>query len=351
MRRAMVILAAVILTIGLAVPGFTQDCKIPVFAGTPGAVDLGSWGSGNIEVDEEESFLEGEALKVETTGFFAGGRLQLKQPLEASRFLADPEGGYLKLVVKIHEPAPAQPLMPEGGMFPGEDGMFPGDMPWDPEMFPGGWPPEGMAPGRFPPGVDPGMEPWMDPGMMEPGMEPGMEPWWDEGMEGMEGVMAPPAPPKKITMIRALIVTDLGAIDSGAIEVAEYPEIVEDWVQIVLPLSAFDGPADIREGTIQHIALFGNVEETFWVGDVTLGYEEQPLIADAGGNRSARANAPTQFEAAPQAEGVSASYVWDFDDLDGIQEEGFGRETTWSFPEAGYYVVTLTVSDPGRQEG
>jgi len=307
---------------------------LPLFSGNLGAVETGSWGSGSIEVDEEESYLEGDALKVETSGFFAGGRLDLKEPLEASRFLTDPAGGYLKLVVKVHEPEATQPGMEPGMMFPGGfpgEGAFPGEMPMDPGMVP----PEAM-----PPEMEPGMGPGMDPGMMDPGMGP-------EWMEpGMGGPIAPPEPPKKITRVRALLVTELGAIDSGAIEVADYPEIVEDWVEIVLPLDRFAGPVDISAGKIQHIALFGDVEETFWVGDVTIGYEEQPLLADAGENIITKANTATTFRAAPQPEGVRAVYVWDFDDLDGVQEEGYGPEATWTFLTPGYYTVTLTVRDP-----
>lgn len=333
MRRAAGVLTAVIFITGLAAAGFAQECKIPLFTGNLGAVELGSWGSGTIEADEEESYLEGEALKVETSGFFAGGRLTLKEPLEASRFLSDPSGGYLKLVVKIHEPEAEQPTGPEG-MMPGEgmmmpgEGMMPGEMPMDPGMVP----PEDMPPGMEP-GMDPGM---MDPGMMDPGM---MEP-------GMGEQMAPPEPPEKIEQLRVLIVTGEGAIDSGTIEIADYTEIVEDWVEIVLPLDSFDGPVDVSTGQIQHIAVFGDVEETFWLGDVTLGYEEQPLLADAGENMTTKVDTPTQFEAAAQPEGVNALYVWDFDDLDGIQEEGYGRQTTWRFLTAGYYTVTLTVTDP-----
>ncbi|MFW6437499.1 MAG: PKD domain-containing protein [Armatimonadota bacterium] len=360
MRRAAVVLTAAIVLFGLTSAGFAQECEIPLYTGNLDALQIGGWGSGTVEVDEEESYLDYDVLKVETTGFFAGGRLELNEPLEASQFLTDPEGGYLKLVVKIHEPEPAQPM--EGEMFPGEGEMFPGEMP--PDMEPGMWGP-GMEPGMPPPPeMEPGMPPMdpemmdpgmmdpemMDPGMMPPGMDPGM---WDPGMmepgmmePGMGGPMAQPEPPAKISLLRALLVTDEGAIDSGEIDIAEYAEIVEDWVQIVLPLDRFEGPVDISEGQIKHIALFGDVEETFWVGDVTLGYEEQPLLADAGESRTVKVDEPVTFEAAPQPEGVTASYVWDFDDLDGIQEEGFNRETTWTFPQAGYYVVTLTVTDP-----
>ncbi len=361
----MVLSFAAVLMLGLLAAGHA-DSKTVLFSGSLQGAELGSWGSGTIELDEEESYLEGEALRVETTGFYEGGRLQLTQPLAADTFLSDPEGGYVRLVVKVHEPEEQAPVGPGGMMGPGGFPAEPGMMPAEPGMFPaepGMVPPEpgmipgqpGMMPGQ--PGVDPGMmippeDPAMmgmppEPGMMMPGMEPGMEP----GMMGpaVGGVGVPQGPPPKIEQLRVLLVTDMGAVDSGPIVLADYAEIVEDWVQVVVPMSAFKG-ADLTGSSIQHVALFGDVEETFWVGELELGYEEQPLVADAGENITTTVDRMTPFEAAPQPEGVSASYVWDFDDLDGIQEEGYGAETSWTFLTPGYYVVTLTVKDPaGRR--
>jgi len=353
----MVLSCAAVLVAGLVAAGHA-DSKTVLFSGSLQGAELGSWGSGTIELDEEESYLEGEALRVETTGFYEGGRLQLTQPLAADTFLADPAGGYVRLVVKVHEPEEQTPMWPGGmmgpggfpaepGMMPGEPGMFPaepGMFPAEPGMMPG-------QPGMMAPPEDPGMmgvppEPWMmEPGMMGPGMmEPGMM-----GVPGVGGMGVPQGPPPKIAQLRVLVVTDMGAIDSGPITLADYAEIVEDWVQIVVPMSAFKG-ADLTGCSIQNIALFGDVEETFWVGELELGYEDQPLVADAGENVTSTADRMTPFEAAPQPEGVSASYVWDFDDLDGIQEEGYGAETSWTFLTPGYYVVTLTVKDPAGRK-
>ncbi len=351
-RAAIVVSCAAVLLLGLAIAGHA-DTKAVVFSGGLHSAEPASWGAGTIEIDEEETYLEGEALRVETTGFFEGGRLLLTQPLEADTFLADPAGGYIRLVVKINEPEPATPEIPAGGMIPGEglfplgpDGMpmpvDPGMMPLEPGMVgpPGAMPPGGGPPMDIPPEMmEPGM---LEPGMMEPGMMmPGM------GVPGVGmGVGPASAPPPKIAQLRVLLVTDKGAIDSGPIVLADFAEIVEDWVQVVVPLSAFAGVVDVGGAEIQNIALFGDVEETFWVGELELGHEEQPLVADAGENVTTPVEKLTQFDAAPQPEGVRATYVWDFDDLDGIQEEGYGPETSWTFLTPGYYVVTLTVSSP-----
>lgn len=340
-RRATSVLSCVaLLAAGVLAWGQT-DCKNVLFSGKLQGAKLGSWGSGIAEFDEEEAFLEGGAVRVETTGFFEGGRVDLSTPLAADQFFADPAGGYLRLVVKVNEPAAATPVAAP------VTGQFPGAFPPDPGMFPGGPADPGMAPGFDPgmaPPVDPGMAPGFDPGMFPEGVPPG-------GMipGGQVTGVAPP-PPTKITQVRALIVADGGMVDSGPIALDRYPEVVEDWVEIVVPLSAFGDTSAMRGGQIRHIALFGDVKETFWVGDLTIGYEQQPLVADAGENIVTRVNRETEFKAAPQPEGVKATYVWDFDGLDGIQEEGFGPQTTWTFLTPGYYDVTLTVRDPdGRR--
>lgn len=316
------------------------DLKKVLFSGELEGITLGSWGSGVAELDEEETFLEGGAIRIETRGFYEGGRIDLATPLSADQFFADPEGGYLRLVVKVNEPEPTAPAevvagagMP--GAFPVEPGLVPGGpgmMPPEPGMVP---PEPGMvAPPE--PGMMPGVEPPMFPGEMPPG----------EMMPGGPVVGAAPPEPVKITELRVLVAGDRGMVDCGPIVLEDYAEVVEDWVEIVLPLSAFGDTSVMRGEQIQHIALFGNVEETFWVGDLTIGYERQPLIADAGDNIVTRVNRETEFKAAPQPEGVKAVYVWDFDALDGFSEEGFGAETTWTFLTPGFYDVTLVVRDP-----
>ncbi len=313
-----------------------DDVVFNLFSGRLDAVSIGSWGAGTIELDEDEAYLEGESLKIETTGFYEGGRLDLNEPIPAASLLADPDGGYLRIVVKTHEPVPERPERPE----------FPHEM--DPEMYPEDFP----------------MDPDMDPRHRRPREGPPMDPYMDEmppeymedeyymDMPGMyePGIAAPPAPPREIEQLRVVLITEEGAVDSGSIQILMYPEVVDDWKQIVIPMSAFRGPVDISDSEIVQIALFGDTDEKFYLGELALGYEEQPLIADAGENLTVQAGEEVTFEAAPQPENVSASYTWDFDHLDGIQEEGYGRETTWAFETPGHYLVTLTVSDPdGRK--
>ncbi len=164
MRQATFISLSVALLGSLAM-GVRADEKVDVYSGNPGAVTIATWGAGVMEADEEETYLDSPALRVETKGFYEGGRLILAKPLAADTFLAKPENGYISLVVKAHEPEVTE--VPMGGV--GDFGVIPGgDFPMAPGMDPAMMDPGMMAP---PPGGGPGFpgeEPPMDPGMWSP---------------------------------------------------------------------------------------------------------------------------------------------------------------------------------------
>jgi len=80
-----------------------------------------------------------------------------------------------------------------------------------------------------------------------------------------------------------------------------------------------------------------------------VGQEDAPLLADAGENLKARVEEDATFTAKEQPGGVKVNYTWDFDDTDGIGEDGYGSTTKWTFLAPGHYNVTLTVSDPADQ--
>jgi hypothetical protein len=354
MQRAAVIGLSVALLGSLAM-GVRADEKVDVYSGNPGAVTLAAWGAGLIEADEEETYLDSPALRVETEGFYEGGRLILAKPT----FLAKPENGYVSLVVKVHEPEAPEVTGGPGGV--GDFGIIPGGDAMDPAM---------MDPGMVPaePGGGPGF-PGEEPPLDDAGMMPGGEVFIPEG--GGMGPTAPPEPPAKITQLRVLLVTDKGELGSGPITVAHYPETTEDWHAITVSLADFGGSVDLAGATIESIAVFGDVEETFYLGSLTIGEEDKPLLAaiegvvvpegranddeeededaaaaDAAANRvTVKVDQEVTFKAAAQPDGSSAACLWDFDDLDGLQEQGFGPEAAWTFLTPGHYVVTLLVSD------
>lgn len=332
MQRAALIVACVGVLVVFAAMGAGADQKLELYSGSLDRVDLAAWGAGTVEQTDEEMYLEAETLRVDTKGFFEGGRLDLKAPQDMASYLSKPEGGYVMMMVKAHkpEPEPTEIAPGPGEIVPG--GEFP--------LVPGAedaMPAEVMAEdvmAEEPMADMAGEEAW--------GMEPGM---------GVPVTVAqPPAPPPEVTRLRLLLVTEQGELDSGPVVLAQCAEVVDGWLRVVVPLSSFKGARAIKAGKLEQIALLGDVDEHFYVGQLVLGQEDAPLVADAGDNVTARVEQEATFTAKPQPGGARATYSWDFDDLDGIQEEGFGAEATWTFLTPGYYVVTVTASDPAGQK-
>jgi hypothetical protein len=148
-----------------------------------------------------------------------------------------------------------------------------------------------------------------------------------------------------------VLLTDEGHLATGKIPLDFNAADEEGWIRVLVPLDKFGLSRDAKGGRLERIALAGDAEESFWVGSMTLVVEDQPLYADAGETRKAKAGEKIRFRGADQKHPIKARYAWDFDDLvDGVTEDDFGQEVEWDFPEAGFYAVTLTVSDPdGRR--
>jgi len=354
MRRTALIATCVVALVAVGLLTAGADQKVELYTGSLDKVDLAAWGSGTVEQTDEEMYLDAETLRVDTKGFFEGGRVDLKDPVDVKPYVGDPAGAYVLLMVKPHKPEAPQVgvegVVPGAEMFPGGE-MGPGGevVPGGAEAFPaepGAWGPPAME--AAPPGEPPGGPP-ADAAMME-----GMPPEWE--MPGEPGAMGPvtpakpPAPPPEVKQLRVLLVTDQGELDSGPVALADCSEVVEGWRRVVIPMSAFRGTKDIKSGKLEHVAVFGDLEEYFFVGQLEIGQEDQPLLADAGENKTVRANHEVTFTAKEQAAGVRANYTWDFDNIDGIQEDGYGPEAKWTFVTPGYYTVTLTVTDPANRK-
>jgi len=240
------------------------------------------------------------------------------------------------------------PMMPGPGgmgpMMPGQQGM-PG---------PGGMGPMMPGPGGVGP-MMPGQQGMPGPGGMGP-MMPGQQ-----GMPGPGGMgpMMPGQPPMEmggpgfaaasqpaVERIRVVLVTDKGLIDCGAHKVDPTAIEAEDWVRVLIPVEQFAGPGKTAGAQVKQVAFFGDNSGRFYVGRAWLVQEDTPLVADPGPRRRrVTVGQEVRFEAAPQQGDVKARYTWDFDDLDGIQEDLTGPSVTWKFDQPGYYVVTLTVKD------
>jgi len=350
------ILIVSILVMVIAPAVVNADQTLSLYDGTMTAVELGSWGTGKITESEEVKYQDNNVLEVETKGYYEGGRLELKEPADFSVFGKQPNNVQIIAVVKAAE-AQAPPAYGPGA-FPGVPGYGP--------TLPGGIPGVGPMPGQpWPGGVPEGpMPPGYGPGMGAPGPPmPGMGMPTQPGMPGMPGIPGmgpgpgmpsgygyqPPAEP--VDNIRIVLVTDRGQLDSGALELDPNTVAEEEWIRVARVLSDCKGAQQLEGAKLLRVVLCGNREGNFYVANLRIVQEDKPLVAQIEGEQRRRASLQQQatFNAAPQMEGVEAKYIWDFDDLDGLSEDAYGQQVSCQFPEAGYYVVTLTVTDKAGQ--
>jgi len=254
------------------------------------------------------------------------------------------------------QPGMMQPGMMQPGMM--QPGMMQPGMMQPGMMQPGMMEPGMMDPAMMMPGMEGGMmgPGLMDPAMMMPGMEGGMMmPGMEEGMmaPGMGAGQKKEKPPRKISKLRVLLVADEAVIDSGDVPVGDdlamNPELSDKdgWVRVAVPLSQFKPMKAPKPGSLRELAVFGDTKGEFYIDSIRLVQEDEPLTADAGPDRVVKKAQEVNFNAAPQPGEAKARYSWDFDDLvEGIEEDGLGQKTTYAFEEEGFYVVTLTVTDP-----
>ncbi len=320
-----VAIGAVAVLLCLASSALVADQILHVFDGTTDAVRLGAWGSGEIKLDKGQTFADHQTLAVVTGGYHEGGRLDLKQPVDFTPFITDPIQTQLIIVVKAQKPE-----QPYGGYgLPGGGPMMPG-----------------MPPGPGPAGPGAPMPPMPPGGGMPLGVGAEMLPGWPR-----PGTTAVSQPVEPIDRIRVVLVTDKGQLSSGDLLLNPNLAFEDDWLRISAVLSDFACPEDLQGATLQRVVITGNREGTVYVGEVKIVQEDTPLVAEIQGPDvcSVSHEQSVQFTAKPQHEGVKASYQWDFDDLDGLGIDAYGEVVNHQFPEPGYYVVTLRVTDPNGQ--
>jgi len=126
--KRLVVLCTIAGLLYLVSPVLVADESLHIFNGTTDAVVLGAWGSGEVKLEEVQTFAGHPSLAVTTKGYHEGGRLDLKQPVDFTAFVADPIQTQLVIVVKAKRPEQAYGGygMPGGGLMPGGP-VMPGD--------------------------------------------------------------------------------------------------------------------------------------------------------------------------------------------------------------------------------
>ena len=75
MSKEALTVTCVVALVGVALLAAGADQKVELYTGSLENVDLAAWGTGAVEQTDEEMYLESESLRVDTKGFFEGGRL------------------------------------------------------------------------------------------------------------------------------------------------------------------------------------------------------------------------------------------------------------------------------------
>jgi hypothetical protein len=277
---------------------------LSVFSGSLQVLSLGSWGNGSARLDRRLKYLEKPTLAVNTRDYFEGAYLQLQQPVDLTPYVTNKDNGLIVLVVQFPQPAA-------------------------PEAAPG------MAPG-MPPGGAPGPPP-------PPPMMGGPPP---PGMPGAPAAAA--APPETLDHLRVVLITDKGPLDSGALLAAAGVTPNPKWLRLVVPLSSCAAPADLTGAQLLGVAVTGNTEGTFNLGQLYLKVDNPPLVAQIQGDRvlTVARREPVNLTAAPQQGDLPADYTWDFDFSNGLGTDALGPTATAQYNKPGAYVVTVLVSDP-----
>lgn len=406
-RRAWGLLS-LILAAALCAAGAGADKVVPIYTGDAQSVILGSWGDGKA-VQGTTRYVNNPTLDITTSSFFAGGHLRLTEPQPLGVSLTKPEDTFVVLILRVQRGRMggfARPGSLPGGA-PGVGGDVMGGVTPPPGVMPGG---DGMNPPETPPGdgamAPPGVAPPLeftnpgggDGGGYAPGPEmpppvysdtdprnPNIRPgrpgaprsgrvgrrgagfgrgaWGGGGWGGFGGggwfggrgasSFGVAFTSNQISQVRVLLLTDKGQIDSGALELNPNLNTSGDWLRLVVPFSQFVQAPNLAGAQLEGAVISGNTSGTLQVAQLYLKQENTPLVARIEGPRIRHAKVGEQLEfvSAPQKPGVKPSYQWSFDTLGGTRNpDALLPSATWSYAQAGDYLVTLQVSDAQHEQ-
>lgn len=330
-----------VITAGLlATAAFGQDASrlsLSIFGGDLNGIALGSWGSGNAEPAKEAAMTGTVGLKITTHGLYQGGRIDLRQPLDLSNILTNPNA-YLRFQVKF-----MAGQNPTGNFSGGAPGGFSGG-----GKGGGGFsgPPSGGAPGGFsgPPSGAPGGFSGA-PGDLGGG----------GGFGGDGSQYSVP-----FRNMRFLLVMADGS-QHELVRPVELPptDNPNGYAPLAFPFAALAKKMGGKIPTgdaakLKSIAVFGDRYQQFYIGEINIIADQTEISVAPLDDQIFFAGQTTIFAGSAEGGATSLKYSWDFDASDGIQEDAVGRVVTYVFPRSGNgqqgagskeYVITLTVSD------
>lgn len=315
----MKIAAIGILTLGAAIVAQAQSplvLYVPNKSIKDQSLSVRSWGSGFMAETDELAFDGVYSLRVSTRNYFAGGQMSIANPVNLGTLFGD-KNNLLRITVRI-----ADQNLTLGGGRPGGGAV-------------GGPPKAGGGELGGPPagGGEQGGGDIRGAG---------------GGRQGGGGATAPSGSTPEydpLKNLRLIFTTTDGMKSEVYVPINTSRPDAKGWISVAVPLQAIRG-MDKSNKTISEIGFTGDSVGVFYIGDMRVINDATPITADVN---QADMNLALNDEVEFRGRGFGGSsvlrYTWDFDENDGIQEEGEGQLIKRKFRKPGNYVVTLTVHD------
>jgi hypothetical protein len=287
--------------------------SITLYRGDPSVasgVQLAGWGSGQAIDTTGEAYSGSNSIKLVTEGYYAGGRLIFREPLDITPQFTDPYT-FLEMAIKF---LPGR-IRTNTGNTPGGSG-------------PGG-PPGYGGPGGGPPGyAGPG-----GPGGVADSSDPS------------SALLITPDTQR----LRVALHFEGGTAVAEDYPLIRFPTSEPGWVRVALPFAVFKGAPQMGSYRLRELHVFGDAPDTFFIGQITTVTDNDPISVEPLEEQVVSVNDRVEFVANAEGGLSGLKYSWDFDRSDGIQEDAVGPRVSHVFTkpsrEGKPYTVTLTVSD------
>jgi len=301
--------AAGILAMSPPAQGFAPLAEL--YSGAPAAQNgmrLSGWGSGRAIEDRMAGSAGANSIKLETDGYFAGGRIVFDTPRDITEQKADPNG-FLEFVMRFQ---PGRPKMNRtlGGSSDGYGGSSMGNS--------GG--------SSYPPGYG------GSSGDMSSGGQQALGP--------------------DTTKLKVQLICEEGQFIATNFPLRlTIPARTEGWFSVAIPFVAFKGLNKVDTARVKEIRFFGDTKDTFWIGEIRTTTDDEPITVDELDEQEVAVGDFVEFTVEATAGLSTLHYSWDFDAKNGIQEDATGPSVVHVYRNAGpnstpvTYDVTLTVTD------
>lgn len=300
-------LGATMALLTTAVPSRAQS-GLDIYNGvmSASAYTLFPIGSGSIKPDTNLAYTGTTSFSIATQGYYQGGGLALKTPVNLAPYLSNPDA-YLTFAVYL-------PNNQNNGI-PGYNGRYPGY--GGPMGYPG-----------FPPTGPTGF----------PGF-PGYP-----GYPGARGGFNTSTRKAVLQNFRVELVTTNGKKTEALLPLS-YASQNNNWYMLSIPVSALPG-LSADDAQIAQIRLFGDAPANFNVGRIAVVIDQSPVSGLSLPEQLVGVGQMITYSVYPTAGIRPLKIWWDWDASDGIQLESEGRAVRHAYYVEGDYTATVMAMDP-----